>query len=70
MNTPRHQPFGELPLEARVLFFFDTSAALASYQSHTPTTRQLFPKLETIWNSNRLSQRDLTDPFQMTRFLE
>jgi len=71
MNTPtRHQPFAELPLEARALFFIYASAALARYQSHAPTTRELFPELEIIWNINRLGQRDLADPFQMIRFLE
>jgi hypothetical protein len=70
MNTPtRHQPFAELPLEARALFFFYASAALARYQSHAPT-HELLPELEAIWNINQLSQRDLTDPFQLTRFLE
>jgi len=70
INIPaRHQPFAELPLEARALFFIYASAALARYQSHAPTTRELFPELEIIWNINRLRQRDLTDPFQMTRFL-
>ena len=47
MNTPtRHQPFAELPLEARALFFIYASAALARYQSHASTTRELFPELE------------------------
>ena len=71
MNTAtHHQPFAELPLEARPLFYIYASAALARYQSHAPTTRELFPELEIIWNTHRLSQGDLTDPFRMTRFLE
>ena len=68
--NPNHQPFAELPIEARALFFIYASAALAAYQSYPPTTRELMPQLETIWDENRFTRCDLANPFQMTRFLE
>ena len=69
-TNSNHQPFAELPIEARALFFIYASAALAVYQSYPPTPRELMPQLETIWDESRFTEGDLSNPYRMTWFLE
>jgi hypothetical protein len=71
MNTPTPcQPFTQLPVEARALFFIYASAALARYRSQPPTPDELAADLEAVWNTNRLSKSDLSDPNRLVRLLE
>jgi hypothetical protein len=65
-----HLPFAELPVEARVLFFIIALPAVARFGVKPPKQSELTPVLETIWNRNRLSRNDLSDPFRMTALLE
>jgi len=65
-----HRPFAELPVEACFLFFIYASAARARYQYQPPTTSELTPVLESVWNNHLFSECDLRDPYTMTRFLE
>jgi hypothetical protein len=63
-------PFAHLPIEARALFSIYASAALARYRSQIPMSGNLAASLERIWNANRLTLRDLSDPYRMTALLE
>ena len=65
-----HIPFAELPVEARALFFINALAAMARYGAQRPERSELAAVLETIWNGNRLSLKDLSDPFRMTALLK
>jgi len=65
-----HIPFAELPVEARALFFINALAAMARYGPQRPERSELAAVLETIWNGNRLSLKDLSDPFCMTALLK
>jgi hypothetical protein len=65
-----HMPFAQLPVEARALFFISASAALARYRSQPPTPSELEADLEAVWNTNRLSKGDLSDPNRLVRLLE
>lgn len=65
-----HMSFAQLPVEARTLFFIYASAVLARFGSQPPTRRGLAADIETVWNTNRLSKCDLSDPDRMTRLLE
>ena len=65
-----HVPFAELPVEARALFFIHALAAVARHGVQPPERSELTPVLETIWNGNRLSLKDLSDPFRMTALLK
>lgn len=70
-NTPlSYLPFEQLPSEARGLLLIFASAALARYQSHPPKPSELTNSLEAVWNSRRLTRKDLSDPYRMTRLLE
>jgi hypothetical protein len=72
MNTITlpHVPFAEMPVEARALFSINALAAVARYGVRPPEQSELTPVLETIWNRNRLSLKDLSDPFRMTALLK
>ena len=70
MKTSLHVPFTQLPVEARVLFSIFASAALARYRSQIPTSGDMAAGLERIWNENRLTLPDLSDPYRMTALLE
>jgi hypothetical protein len=72
MNTISlsHIPFAELPVEARALFSIIALAAVARNGAQPPEQSELTPLLETIWNGNRLSLKDLSDPFRMTALLK
>jgi len=70
MKTSLHVPFAELPIEARVLFAIYASAALVRFRSQIPTLGNLAAGLERIWNANRLTLVDLSDPYRMTALLE
>ena len=70
MKTSLHVPFAELPIEARVLFSIYASAALVRFRSQIPTLGNLAAGLERIWNANRLTLVDLSDPYRMTALLE
>jgi hypothetical protein len=65
-----HVPFAELTVEARALLFINALAAVARYGAQPPKQSELTPVLETIWNGNRLSLKDLSDPFRMTALLK
>ena len=65
-----HIPFAELPVEARALFFINALAAVARYGTRPPKQSELTPVLETVWNENQLSLKDLSDPFRMTTLLK
>jgi hypothetical protein len=65
-----HIPFAELPVEARALFFINALAAMARYGAQRPERSELAAVLETIWNGNRLSLKDLSDPFSITALLK
>jgi len=65
-----HVPFAHLPIEARVLFSIYASAALARYRSKIPMSGNPAASLERFWNANRLTLRDLSDPYRMTALLE
>lgn len=65
-----HQPFEQLPVEARGMFFICASAALASYQSYPPRYSELASHLATAWNAHRLTYEDLADFRRMSRLLK
>jgi hypothetical protein len=65
-----HLPFAELPVEARALFFINALAATARFGVQPPKRSELTTLLETIWNRNRLSLEDLSDPFRMAALLK
>ena len=69
-NSLSHVPFAELPVQARVLFFILALPAVARYGVKPPKESELTPVLETIWNANRLSLKDFSDPFRMTALLK
>jgi hypothetical protein len=60
----------QLPVEARGLFSIYASAALARYQSHPPIPSKISGELERVWNKNRLTCEELSDPNRMTLILE
>ena len=64
-----HQPFEQIPVEARGLLFIYASAALASYQSHPPRYSELIRRLETVWDVYRLTYEDLADSGRMMQLL-
>lgn len=53
-----------------MLFSIYASAVLVCYRSQVPTSANLAAGLEGIWNANRLTLRDLSDPDRMTELLE
>jgi hypothetical protein len=63
-----HTPFAEL--QAHVLFFINTLAAVARYATRPPEQSELTPVLEPFWNGNRLRLQYLSDPFRMTALLK
>jgi len=65
-----HVPFAQLPIEARVLFSIYASAALAKYCSRPLTLATLGVELDAVWDANRLTLRDLSNPDRMTELLE
>ena len=69
-NIDLHVPFAQLPIEARVLFAIYASAAWARYRSTPPAMSTLAAELDAVWKANRLTLRDLSDPYRMTALLE
>lgn len=65
-----HVPFAHLPAEARVLFLIYASAALARYCSQPPGKSTLTAELDAVWNANRLTLDNLSDPHRMTAVLK
>ena len=63
-------PFAQLPIEARVLFSIYASAACARYGSTPPAVSMLAAELDAVWTENKLTLRDLSDPYRMTALLE
>ena len=72
MNTISlsHVPFAELPIEARTLLSIIAMSSLVRFEAPRPNRAEMNPMLETIWNRNRLSLKDLSDPFLMTALLK
>jgi hypothetical protein len=70
IKSMSHVPFAELPVEARALFSIIAVATLGRFQTHQPDRSEHNPSLETIWNENRLSLKDLSEPFRMTALLK
>ena len=70
-NVPvSHVPFADLRIEARALFFLYAAAALARSFSTPPAMSKLAANLEAVWTANKLTLRDLSDPYRMTALLE
>jgi hypothetical protein len=72
MNTYSsiHVPFAQLPIEARVAFYFLSSSAL-EYHCYWPhTAAEIYADLERIWNAERLRVSDLQDEDRMSEILE
>lgn len=61
-----HVPFAQLPSEARTLLHIFAMATVARYSFVRPTPQELAPRLETLWNDDRLAPTDLSDPRRMT----
>jgi hypothetical protein len=61
-----HVPFAQLPAEARTLLYVFAVATIARYTFVCPTSRELAPRLETIWNTNGLVLANVSDPCLMT----
>ena len=64
------RPFRTASVEARVLFAIYASAAWARYRSTPPAMSTLAAELDAVWKTNRLTLRDLSDPYRMTALLE
>jgi hypothetical protein len=70
MNTSLHVPFAQLPIEARVLFAIYAAAAAPRFGSVPPELSTLLLQVEEVWNANRLTQLELSDPVRITALLK
>ena len=70
MNTSLHLPFSQLPIEARVLFAIYAAAAAPRFGSVPPELSTLLLQVEEVWNANRLTQLELSDPVRITALLK
>ena len=70
MKTSLHVPFAELPIEARVLFAIYASAAAPRFGSTPPELSTLLLQVEEVWNANRLTLLELSDPVRITALLK
>jgi hypothetical protein len=72
MNTisPSHVPYAELASQARAMLFINALAVVACYDGRRPSLLDMAPRLEAIWNRNRLVLDDLCDPHHMTALLK
>ena len=64
-----HIPYEQLPSEAAGLFFIFALGASAGCRTYPPTRSQLTNVLQTVWNTNRLTLRDLRDGHRMTNLI-
>jgi hypothetical protein len=65
-----HVPFAQLPLEARVLFAIYASAAATRFGITPPELSTLLLEVEEVWNANRLTRLELSDPVRITALLK
>ena len=65
-----HVPFAQLPIEARVLFAIYAAAAAPRFGSVPPELSTLLLQVEEVWNANRLTQLELSDPVRITALLK
>jgi hypothetical protein len=70
MNTSLHLPFAQLPIEARVLFVIYAAAAGPRFGSTPPELSTLLRQVEEVWNANRLTPLELSDPVRITALLK
>lgn len=65
-----HIPYCELPSEARVLFTIFGLAAAARFAAKPPRKASLDGLLNVVWEAERLTLNDLSDPNRMTALIE
>ena len=70
MNTSLHVPFAQLPIEARVLFAIYAAAAAPRFGCVPPELSTLLQQVEEVWNTNRLTRLELSDPVRITALLK
>jgi Zn-dependent M28 family amino/carboxypeptidase len=62
-------PFAELPIEAKVLFYFQSMAAWEYHLNWAHTAADVYRDLERIWNAEQLTFQDLRDWPRMSEIL-
>jgi hypothetical protein len=65
-----HLLYCELPLEARALFTIFGLAAAARFVATPPHRAKLDAMLTMVWDAERLTLNDLSDPDSMTKLIE
>lgn len=65
-----HVPFAKPPIEAMVLFHFQSISAMEYHCNCPHTTDEAAHDPERIWNAEGLSQEDLRDWKRMSALLE
>jgi hypothetical protein len=69
-DSSPHVPFAQLPIEARVAFYFQSFSALEYHMAWPHTSAEIYADLEGIWNAERLTVNDLQDWDCMSEILE
>jgi hypothetical protein len=70
INKNAHLPYCELPSEARALFTIFGLAASARFVAKPPRRASLDSLLNVVWDAERLTLNDLSDPNRMTILIE
>jgi hypothetical protein len=70
INKNVHMPYCELPSEAHALFTIFGLAAAARFAVKPPRKASLDRLLNVIWDAERLTLNDLSDPDRMTILIE
>ena len=69
-DTNIHLPFAQLPIEARVSFYFQSLSAFEYHCCWPHTSAEIHSDLERIWDAEQLTDKDLKDWVRMSELLE
>jgi hypothetical protein len=69
MEQQMHIPYGELPVEARMLFYIFALGTSPNHLHNRPTFRGFSKDLAEVWDEHRVVTSDLSDPSRMTSLL-
>lgn len=69
-NRQIHVSYCELPLEARALFTIFGLAASARFMATPPRQPTLNAMLNIVWDAERLTLDDFSDPDRITKLIE
>jgi hypothetical protein len=69
MEKPTHISYGELPADARMLFFILSLPAFGKQSLVPPKPSDVATTLQQIWDSHDLALADLRDPNRMTNLI-